>query len=144
MPALVLAKPAVLALAHTVAQSSRMVWPCSCRIGERDKYRNIFLRLSSSSQALQTGKLLNSQITSLTAIWASKDANFTQAILFGNDKQLAVRSIDENDSLVIFEWEVDYEDFKEVGGYVELMAVALTGDGRQIWSDAKVVRNHRI
>ena len=53
---------------------------------------------------------------------------------------MAFRSIDENDSLVIFEWEVDYEDFKEVGGYVELMAVALTGDGRQIWSDAKVVR----
>ena len=114
------------------------------RIGEKDVYEHVVILISSGSLALQ-GEKLHSQFTEVSASvqWsAGKVPTLTSVHLYGNKEHLAEISIDTNDPYanyipLNFTWFVNYKDFKDDFGEVDLRVVAVTEEGRQLTSGTK-------
>lgn len=114
------------------------------RIGEKDVYEHVVILISSGSLALQ-GEKLHTQTTQVSASvqWsAGKVPTLTSVHLYGNKEHLAEITIETNDPYanyipLNFTWFVNYKDFKDDFGEVDLKVVAVTEEGRQITSGIK-------
>ena len=142
----------------------------SVRIREKDVYESVIILINSASLALKSELLHSqSTQVSATAEWSEGGVpSFSEVNLYGNGIHLAqidlgstelesqvdvnVTSIDINQTLIgsaddwvnrivwNFEWVVNYKQFKDEFGIVDLMVVATTEEGRQLTSGVKTAR----
>ena len=134
----------------------------SLKIGQNDVYDTVSVDINPSSAAVRVDELFHMQKTSLDAelTWdRGRQPTITHAYLYGNDYLLAEwnssnsltqttqqdgnesASISENVSLgenkinFDFSWIVDFREFKEVEGRMDLLVVAISGTDRQFSSN---------
>ena len=116
------------------------------RIENKDIYESVSIIINSNSPALQVNELLHSQSTEIyvTADWAQGNVPFTEVHLYGNDQQIAQLDVVNNNPFSnrlqwTFEWFVNFKQFKDDFGLVDLKVVGITEEGRQITSAIKRV-----
>ena len=129
------------------------------RIGETDVYASVRVVVDQNSPAVRLSQLFHEQSTYLDAYveWQKgKEPLISQALLFGNDVLLSEWNassglklqedqnqsnqdeqslLPENQLKFTFPWIVDYRDFKDEEGDVDLMVVAISDMGRQFTSN---------
>ena len=114
------------------------------RIENKDIYESVSITINSNSPALLVNELLHSQSTEIyvTADWAQGNVPFTEVHLYGNDQQIAQLDVANNNPFSnrlqwTFEWFVNFKQFKDDFGLVDLKVVGITEEGRQITSSLK-------
>ena len=116
------------------------------RIENKDIYESVSIIINSNSPALEVSELLHSQSTEIyvTADWAQGNVPFTEVHLYGNDQIIAEINVENNNMFSnrlqwTFEWFVNFKQFKDDFGIVDLQVVGITEEGRQITSALKRV-----
>ena len=103
------------------------------RIENKDIYESVSIIINSNSPALEVSELLHSQSTEIiaTADWAQGNVPFTVIRLYGNDQIIAEISVENNNPFSnrlqwTFEWFVNFKQFKDDFGIVDLQVVGVT------------------
>jgi hypothetical protein len=136
--------------------------PAPVRIGDVDAYESVVIEITDASPALVDRELQHAERTELFAVakWSSGETpEFVEASLYGNNVLLQHWSQSEESGLseeilasdlnatgvkippdrwdFRFKWLVNFKEFVDSFGKVDLLVVAVTDDGRQITSNLR-------
>jgi hypothetical protein len=117
------------------------------RVGKIDVYESVTVSIDPSSSAFRREKLLHAQCTSVSATvqWdEGRTPNVSSVHLYGNNVligEILEAQTDNSFNRISwdFEWLVNYKLFKHEEGQVDLTAIIVTEEGRQIASESKRV-----